>query len=269
MRRLARAVSNALLRRRSTIEARLVSTHIQQGRSVVYVDGIKISPQVSLVTRGEEAALRPIRAALECALLPHPELASIETYRSQDADGGLRDDESLRTISERRRRYSVPPLLGRLLHELARERQPEVCLELGTGYGVSTLYLLHATAAGRVVTLDRDPEVRDAALAAFLDFGVSERVRSVLGSFEEALPGLLAEITGALELVYEDGPHTAEMTLAVFEAVIDRLAPGGLLVFDDIYHRCGNTSAWRRIVADERLAATAEISGRQGICVKA
>ena len=86
------------------------------------------------------------------------------------------------------------------------------------------------------MTVEADGVRRDAALRAFGRFDVASRVRSRAGLFDDVLPSLLTELN-TLSFVFEDGPHIPEVTLGVFNAVIDRMASGGLLVFDDIHHR--------------------------------
>ena len=89
------------------------------------------------------------------------------------------------------------------------------------------------------------------------------------GTSPTSCPGLLAD-TPPFGLVFEDGPHTPEVTWQAFELVIDHVEPGGLLVFDDIYHRHdgNNAEAWARIVTHRAVVASAEVNGRQGIVVK-
>jgi len=99
-------------------------------------------------------------------------------------------------------------------------------------------------------------------------FPQTRRITGVEGSFAEVLPRVVAA-AAPLDLVFEDGPHTPDVTLEVYEQVVDAARPGGLMVFDDVQHELGNQPAWAKIRSDARVAASPEINARLGICVRA
>jgi predicted O-methyltransferase YrrM len=270
-----KVIFDALLKRKASLAADVAWTHIPgEGRATVKVDDLEIHPRVTFVSRGDAEALKPVQAALRKALQAHPELDALEAYRLKEDDGVVLVDAQRRehavpvALTDDRRHISAGPLQGHFLYELVHEFQPARCLELGTAYGVSTLYLLAATDAGRVTTVEADPVRRGVALRAFERFGVEDRVESRLGLFADHIPAILADSSEPLQFVFEDGPHVPEVTLDVFERVIDHVASGGILVFDDVYHHEGNEVAWHKIVAHPSIVASGEVNGRQGVCVK-
>ncbi len=99
-------------------------------------------------------------------------------------------------------RDSVPIVhweTGRLLAVLCRALDPRV-LEVGTAIGYSTLHMAEALDAGRVVTLERDPDRAAQARASFERAGVADRVELVEGDALETIPTL----EGPFDLLFVD-----------------------------------------------------------------
>ncbi|MDX6414565.1 MAG: hypothetical protein QOH23_1975 [Gaiellaceae bacterium] len=273
---IAKTAFDALLKRKATLAADVVWVHHcgEGRRAAVRLDALTVQPRIAFLSRGDIDAIRPVRAAALAALQPHPDLAWIDEQRLADEDGVVTLDprggvtEQPMPIATDKPYVSAGAPQGLFLHELAKAFRPTTCLELGTAYGISTLYLLAGMEKGRVVTVEGDPVRRDSALRTFGRHRLASRVDSVAGWFPQVIPDALARIDGPLDMVFEDGPHTADVTLAAFLAVIDRVKPGGILVFDDIYHNAGNEPAWHEIASHPLIAASAELNARQGICVK-
>jgi predicted O-methyltransferase YrrM len=157
------------------------------------------------------------------------------------------------------------------LHFLVRELRPECVLELGTAHGKSGMHIvaaLEANECGHLHTVEIDPTRRQLAVDAFERFFPgSPRVTSIETSFGDVLPGLAAEIS-PIDLAFEDGPHTHDVTLDTFHRTIDYLAPGGLYIVDDVQFSDGQELAWVSIRNDPRIAASLEVNGRIGVCVR-
>jgi len=232
-----------------------------------------------VVADGEHPAFASIRRSLAAALAtPEGLLAQLDEYRGEaseltvehDPVGRRRDDEV--TAGEDRERIVLRPPFTRFLHFLVRELQPRQVLECGTGYGESSLHMLAGLEhlhQGHLHTIELDATRRRLALEA-VDrfFPETQRITSVEGNFADVLPRVVAA-AAPLDLVFEDGPHTPDVTLEVFEQVVDSVRPGGLMIFDDVQHEMGNQPAWAKIRSDPRVAASLEINARFGICARA
>lgn len=138
-------------------------------------------------------------------------------------------------------------------------------VELGTGAGVSGLYLLSGMLPdGVLTTVDIEGENQRAAKEAFTDAGIATtRYRLINGSAPEVLPRLR---DAAYDLVFVDADKTAYGVY--YEQALRLLRPGGVVLFDNaLYHdrvqdssaRDAETSAIRELVRtvreDERVAA--------------
>jgi predicted O-methyltransferase YrrM len=107
---------------------------------------------------------------------------------------GLRPERSevmaeMEAVAERDAVPIVHWETGRFLAALCRALDP-VVLEVGTAMGYSTLHMAEALDKGRVVTLERDPDLAAQARASFERAGVADRVELVEGDALETIPTL-------------------------------------------------------------------------------
>ncbi|GAC1441700.1 MAG: O-methyltransferase [Mycobacteriales bacterium] len=123
---------------------------------------------------------------------------------------------------------AVDPATGAVLRLLAASVGARAAVELGTGAGVSTLWLLRGLAPDGVLTsVDADGEHQRLAKASLSDAGVtSGRVRLIQGRALEVLPRLSE---AAYDLVFCDAARSENADY--LQAAITLLRPGGLVVF--------------------------------------
>jgi predicted O-methyltransferase YrrM len=121
---------------------------------------------------------------------------------------------------------------GRLLNILARSLTAPKVLELGTSYGYSGLWLAEAARAtgGRVITIELAP--RKSAYA-------SEQARAAgLGDWIEHRVGdavaMIGALPGKFDMVFVD--LWKDLYLPCLEAFYPRLAPGAIVVADNMIH---------------------------------
>ena len=221
--------------------------------------------------REAEAAVDALRARLA---------SSGETVEVVDYGAGTRGGRRppSRAVAEVYRRAATGPAWGRFLFGLARAHRPARVLELGTNLGVGTAHLAAALAlndaepggrggAGRLVTLEGAPALAARAERALADLGHAGRVRVVVGPFAETLGGV-AEAEGPFDLVFVDGHHEAAAALSYVEALGPHLAPGALVVLDDVEPGRPVRRAWRALRAGRVPAlggAASFYAGRYGL----
>lgn len=124
----------------------------------------------------------------------------------------------------------VSPDGGRLLYALARAARPEVAVEFGTSYGISTIHLAAAVAdagAGRVVSTELSPKKAAAARRHLAEAGLGQVVTVLEG---DAL-ATLAGVAGPVGVVLLDG--WKDLYLPVLHLLEPRLAPGAVVIADD------------------------------------
>ena len=101
-------------------------------------------------------------------------------------------DQLLIELEEEARKEKIPivgPIVGELLHILARATQAERILELGTATGYSTIFLARAfaSARGRLVTIDNDPDMAARAEIKFRRAGLDQQIDMIVGDAQEKL----------------------------------------------------------------------------------
>lgn len=121
----------------------------------------------------------------------------------------------------------VSPAVGALLALLARSGNARAVAEIGTGTGVSGLWLLSGMASdGVLTTIDPELEHHRAARASFAGADIAPgRTRLINGAPREVLPRLS---DASYDLVFIDGP-LIDLPTFVREAV-RMLRPGGVVV---------------------------------------
>jgi predicted O-methyltransferase YrrM len=170
-----------------------------------------------------------------------PELPAVLASR-QYAEGYLAEDAVLQAARTRGEELGCTPIGpggGAALRFLAAATAARAVVEVGTGAGVSGLWLLRGMRPdGVLTTVDKDPEHQRAARQAFAEAGVpSGRARLITGAALEVLPRLA---DGGYDLVFVDSAKT-EYADYLTEA-LRLLRPGGVVAFDN--------ALWHDRVAD-------------------
>ena len=159
--------------------------------------------------------------------------AVIEEYearaeREQELWDSLPPSEAERRIDE----WLLPVgrATGALLNLLVKESGARRILEVGSSFGYSTLWLAEAarTVAGKVISLELSAAKTEYAAAQLARAGLAEFVEFRVG---DAL-ATLAKLQGPFDLVLID--LWKDLYVPVFELLHPRLAPGALVVADNM-----------------------------------
>ncbi|WP_308112898.1 O-methyltransferase [Streptomyces sp. DH12] len=151
------------------------------------------------------------------------------------ADAFAAEDEPLRWARDRAREAGLPsvsPGTGAALRLLAATADAKAVAEIGTGTGVSGIYLLLGMRPdGVLTTVDPEPERQQFARQAFRAAGFAgNRARFIPGRALDVLPRLA---DGGYDLVFCDGDRT-EYLLYLAES-LRLLRPGGLVCFEGVF----------------------------------
>ncbi len=149
------------------------------------------------------------------------------------------------------------PKHAAMLFRLARYFQPAHVLELGTSFGISTLYLARGADDGSVVTIEGCPQTQGISLQHFERLK-QRNITPVLGSFRSKLPDVLQGME-RLDMVFIDGHHAKEPTLDYFEQCLSKAHNDTVLVLDDIHWSAGMEEAWAAIKENPRVSVTIDL----------
>ncbi|HEY3846428.1 MAG TPA: class I SAM-dependent methyltransferase [Acetobacteraceae bacterium] len=164
---------------------------------------------------------------------------------------------------------------GRILSAIVRLCGAKQCLELGTAFGLSAMFIIeqqqrlgcgcHLTTvegSNPQFELARDHLTKAYGAAVTCHFGFTQKL----------LPEL-ARATGPIDFMFHDAGHSREDYVNDFGAIVDALAPGCAVLIDDIrwedarfYRGVPNTyGGWREVVAHPRVRRAIEIDGAMGL----
>ncbi|HEY7010002.1 MAG TPA: O-methyltransferase [Jatrophihabitantaceae bacterium] len=146
----------------------------------------------------------------------------------------------------------IGPAGGAALRMLAAATRAKSVVEVGTGAGVSGLYLLDGMVEdGQLVSIDLESENQRAARQAFTEAGVAAtRFRLINGPAADVLPRMR---DAAYDLVFVDADKSAYAVY--YEQAVRMLRPGGVVAFDN--------ALWHDRVADSSQRDTETVVVRE------
>jgi predicted O-methyltransferase YrrM len=156
-------------------------------------------------------------------------------------------------IDRRDDALALPREAAHFVYALVLSRGARNCVEIGTSYGYSGLWIAAAAnmGGGKLITIDRAPHKHEAARRFFAEAGLADAVELHLG---EALD-VLSTIRGPIDFVLNDADK--ENVVNYFDLLADQLTPGGVFVTDNLMtHPQIATTLLPRIKGDDRFFTT-------------
>ena len=200
-------------------------------------------PPIESPDPDRDARPRPGRCRTQEAVIPAPtNPAPIKPASWSYAEAYVTEDEVLASARSRAEEVGVVPVgsgAGAALRFLASVLDARAVVEIGTGTGVSGLWMLRGMRAdGVLTTVDIEAEHQRLARETFTEAGIpANRARTIAGAALDVLPRLT---DGHYDLVFCDGDKR-EYAAYLSEA-LRLLRPGGVVVFDN--------ALWHDRVAD-------------------
>ncbi|MEL6388532.1 MAG: class I SAM-dependent methyltransferase [Bacteroidota bacterium] len=181
---------------------------------------------------------------------PDPKSAEIETLRRQLLKIDILTNENPpRTIAQVARHAVSSRRKCMFLNRLIMWKDPDSILELGTCLGISTYYLAKNTSA-RLTTIERNQQFHDIAKTKAPSW--LSGINFILGDFLEVLPDLITA-SDRFDVIYIDGAHNSMIQRELWPHYLQLLAPGGMLVIDDIHWSKAMAEWWGEIRTDSRF----------------
>lgn len=167
-----------------------------------------------------------------------------------------------RKVSEIARYSPIPEKYGILLSNLASEFGKPLIIELGTSFGISTMYMAASCPEAVVYTIEGCPATAGIAEQNFMSCGFTN-IKLLTGSFEEKLSEV-AETGIKPGLIFIDGNHRKDPVLKYFRHLAELSDNNTVIVIDDIYYSREMEEAWTQIKLSEKVSVTIDIF-RMGI----
>ncbi len=147
-------------------------------------------------------------------------------------------------VSEIAKKGLTAPKVSRLLARLIDYNNSKTILELGTSFGLNTLYLSQQENS-KVITFEGSKEIADIALTNF-EYYTKNNIKIIKGNIDNTLPKFL-DSRISIDFAYLDANHRYEPTISYFNQLIKRMHDDSILVLDDIYWSKEMTKAWKFI----------------------
>jgi predicted O-methyltransferase YrrM len=169
---------------------------------------------------------------------------------------------NLKKVSDIARRSPVPLKYGVLLSNMAAEFGKPLIIELGTSFGISTMYMAASREDVTVSTIEGCPEIAEIAKQNFIEAGL-KNITALVGAFDNILPGYA--INGIKPgMVFIDGNHRKEPVLKYFNEMAELSDSKTVIIIDDINYSREMAEAWNEIKLHEKVSVSIDIF-RMGI----
>ncbi|MFT3702301.1 MAG: O-methyltransferase [Agriterribacter sp.] len=161
---------------------------------------------------------------------------------------------------------SISENQGKFLYILAKLKNPQRILEVGTLGGYSTIWLARALSqGGHLTSLELDQHHADVAKANIAKAGLADKVTIRVGNALEELPKMQKENAGPFDVIFIDADK--EPYAQYFEWALKLSKPGTLIITDNVVREGkiletdstdANVTGVQRFI--ELLASTKEVT---------
>lgn len=146
---------------------------------------------------------------------------------------------------------------AQLLFRIAQYFDCHTIVELGTSFGITSLYFSHANKNATVYTLEGADTIADIARKNFAKSD-AQNIELLVGDFSSSIPALDKKIE-SLDLIFIDGNHRKAPTLQYFEHFLRKAHPNSVFIFDDIHWSEEMEEAWKEIQNHESVRLTIDL----------
>ncbi len=154
------------------------------------------------------------------------------------------------------------------LYFLSKKTEPSLLLEIGTNLGISGCYVLESlqnNAKAQFITMEGLSQLCEMSAKQFATIAPPSKYDIREGLFDSTFPQLLKEEV-LFDLLFIDGNHKKEPTIAYFKALKEKINSPAIFVFDDINWSREMKEAWRLIRNDSDVNFAIDLY-KQGIAI--
>ncbi len=159
-----------------------------------------------------------------------------------------------RKVSDIAKNAGISPSRAMMLYRIVRYFKSENVLEIGTSVGLATSALSLGNPESKITTLEGCLQTASVAKRQFENFGM-QHIDLKTGEFAATLKsfdvGLLT-----FDLIYFDGNHQKDATLAYFEKLLPTVTNDSVWIFDDIHWSAEMEQAWEIIKQNPKVTVT-------------
>lgn len=177
-----------------------------------------------------------------------------EIGRTRVADTLMRRQKHLRKLLSTSR--------GRLFFRLTNFFRPDDIIEIGSSWGISSLYLRLAERSARLTIVEPIAEIGDFAERLFTEVG--EQADFVRDPYNISLPAYLASERDGLYIVVNRQPKAQYRVLPrLLDPALDKPS---FLIIDGIRSNSAAKEWWEALIKDERVRVTIDMKNVGFVC---
>ena len=170
-----------------------------------------------------------------------------------------------RVVKDIARSSLKPKKFSQLLFRMVQYYQPEIIVELGTSFGITSAYLAAGNNNAKVFTCEGAKNIAAIAKQTFSNLH-QENIELTEGDFTQTLPPLLAQLKN-IDLAFVDGNHRKQPTLDYFTKLLNVSSSSTILIFDDIHWSAEMEAAWTEIQQHPAVTLTIDLFFIGIVCV--
>jgi predicted O-methyltransferase YrrM len=170
--------------------------------------------------------------------------------------GSGKHHQEKRFISEIAEKSLSPLYLAALYARIIKHFGCAQVVELGTSFGINTLYLAQPPAV-RIHTFEGAPEIASVARLTF-EFTGTKTIQLIEGNIHSTLPTWLNSVR-KIDFALIDANHTFDATTQYFEWLLAKVHPQTVMVVDDIHYSAEMQKAWEKIRSHKLVYASADL----------
>jgi predicted O-methyltransferase YrrM len=170
---------------------------------------------------------------------------------------GVKEKKHTATVSAIVGQEAIKQKQGMLLFRLANYFKYKKILQIGTGVGISTLYLTSYNSDIQCISLEAVPAFADIA-KRFLDSEMQATVAIHVGEYQQLLPEALTALQ-QVDMVYFKSKREQAHTIALFEQVLPHIHSNTCIVFDGIKATQQMRQVWKTICNHPQVTVTVDL----------
>jgi predicted O-methyltransferase YrrM len=149
-----------------------------------------------------------------------------------------------------------PVQLSDLYAGIIRHFKATNIVELGTSFGINTLYLAQ-NKASQVTTFEGSPEVAEIARLTF-EFATAGNIKLIIGNIDHTLPEFLQSVR-KIDFVLMDANHRYQPTVNYFGQLVTKIRETSVVVVDDIHYSKEMEQAWNQLKKHKLVYGSADL----------
>ena len=165
-------------------------------------------------------------------------------------------ETSTRKISEIAETSSSNIRFSSLYQRLAEYAEARTVVELGTSFGLNTLYLAKKRGV-KVYTFEGSESIAEVAEDTFR-FSGTTNIELIKGNINSTLYSTLSRIP-KVDFAFIDANHQYEATIKYFEELLMKVQHKSIMVIDDIHGNPGMNKAWKEICKHDLVHTTLDL----------